>query len=56
MRNKIFIGEIGMSFFEDMKTDLAEAIAMEKDTLPLVERKNMPADTFYVDDKVKSSH
>lgn len=45
-----------MSFFEDIKTDLTEAIVMEKDKLPLVKRNNMPADTFYVDDKVNSYH
>ncbi|MCD7905661.1 MAG: helix-turn-helix transcriptional regulator [Clostridiales bacterium] len=42
-----------MSFFEDMQRDLTEAIVMEKGNVPLCQREDMPAPTFYVDDKEK---
>lgn len=42
-----------MGFFEDMERSLLEAIEMEKGNIPIVERENMPAPTFYAEDKEK---
>ena len=42
-----------MSFYEDMERALTEAIEIEKGNVPLTERKNMPAPTFYVADNDK---
>ena len=42
-----------MSFYEDMERALTEAIEIEKGNIPLTERKNMPAPTFYVADNDK---
>ena len=41
------------SFFEDMEKSLLEAIAMEKGNVPLTERENMLAQTFFVHEKDK---
>ena len=44
-----------MGFYEDMEKALLEAIEIEKGNIPLKERENMPAPTFYVaedDDKL----
>ena len=38
-------------FFEDTMQGLLEAIAIEKGNIPLTEKENMPAPTFYVSDK-----
>ncbi len=38
---------IYMSFFEDLKKDLLEAIEIESGTVSLEERKGMPAKTYY---------
>lgn len=40
-----------MSFFEDMEKCLTEAIVMEKGDIPLTQKKNMPAPTFYAEEK-----
>lgn len=40
-----------MGFFEDMEKALLEAIEMEKGNIPMVEREDMPAPTFYAADK-----
>lgn len=40
-----------MSFYEDMEKALLEAIEIEKGNIPVKERKNMPAKTFYVDEE-----
>lgn len=37
-----------MSFFSDMEKSLLEAIEVEKGNIPLVERKEMPALTYYI--------
>lgn len=37
-------------FFDDTMQGLLEAIEIEKGSVPLVERKGMPAPTFYVPD------
>ena len=37
-----------MSFFEDMEKSLTEAIEMEKGNIPVKERKDMPAKTYYI--------
>lgn len=37
-----------MSFYTDMERALLEAIEIEKGNVPLVERENMPARTYYV--------
>lgn len=42
-----------MGFYEDLEKSLLEAIEIEKGNVPLVQRKNMPAPTFYVWDKEK---
>lgn len=42
-----------MSFFEDMEKSLLEAIAIEEGNIPLAERKNMPAKTYYIEEKDK---
>lgn len=42
-----------MSFYEDMERALTEAIEIEKGNIPLKERKNMPAPTYYVADNDK---
>ncbi len=42
-----------MSFYEDMERALTEAIEIEKGNIPLTEKKNMPAPTFYVADNDK---
>ena len=39
-----------MSFYEDMEKSLLEAIEMEKENLPIKERKEMPAKTYYIFD------
>lgn len=39
-----------MGFYEDMEKALLEAIEIEKGNIPLKERENMPAPTFYVAD------
>lgn len=39
-----------MSFYEDMERALLEAIEIEKGNIPLTEREDMPAKTFYVAD------
>lgn len=42
-----------MGFYEDMEKSLLEAIDMEKGDIPVVQRENMPAPTFFVADKEK---
>ncbi|MCC8050276.1 MAG: hypothetical protein LIP10_06385 [Clostridiales bacterium] len=42
-----------MSFFEDLKKDLLEAIEIESGTVSLEECKGMPAKTYYVADEHK---
>jgi DNA-binding XRE family transcriptional regulator len=39
-----------MGFYEDMEKSLLEAIEIEKGNVPLKERKNMLAPTYYVPD------
>ncbi len=39
-----------MSFYEDMKKSLLEAIEIEKGNIPVKKREGMPADTYYVSD------
>lgn len=39
-----------MGFYEDMEKALLEAIEIEKGNIPLKERENMAAPTFYVAD------
>ncbi len=39
-----------MSFYEDVKKGLLEAIKIEKGELPLTQKENMPAPTFVVDE------
>ena len=39
-----------MSFYEDMEKSLLEAIEMEKGNIPVKERRNMPAKTYYISD------
>lgn len=41
------------SFFEDTMQGLLEAVEIEKGNIPLVERKGMPAPTYYVSDEDK---
>ena len=41
------------TFFEDTMQGLLEAIEIEKNNIPLTERKEMPAPTFYVEEKEK---
>ena len=40
-----------MGFFEDMEKALLEAIEMENGDIPMTERENMPAPTFYAAEK-----
>ncbi len=42
-----------MSFYEDLEKGLLEAIEMEKGNIPLVSRENMPAPTYFAEDKEK---
>lgn len=39
-----------MSFYEDMKKSLLEAIESEKGYIPVKKREGMPADTYYISD------
>jgi len=39
-----------MSFYEDMKKSLLEAIEVEKGNIPVKKREGVPADTYYVSD------
>ena len=39
-----------MSFYEDMKKSLLEAIEIEKGNIPVKKREGMPADTYYISD------
>lgn len=43
-----------MSFYEDLEKGLLEAIEMEKGNILLVSRENMPAPTYFAEDKEKS--
>lgn len=36
-------------FFEDTKNGLLQAIEIERGNIPVKERKNMPAKTYYID-------
>ncbi|MCM1288739.1 MAG: helix-turn-helix domain-containing protein [Clostridium sp.] len=38
------------NFFDDTMQGLLEAVEIEKGSIPLTERKEMPASTFYVSD------
>lgn len=40
-----------MGFYEDMEQSLLEAIEMEKGNIPVVQKENMPAPTFFASDK-----
>ena len=40
-------------FFDETMQGLLEAIAIEKGNIPLIEKKGMPAPTFYVEDRGK---
>ena len=40
-----------MGAFEDLENSLLEAIEMERGNLPLVEKEEMPAPTFFVEEK-----
>lgn len=42
-----------MGFYEDLEKGLLEAIEMEKGNIPLASRENMPAPTFYAENKEK---
>ena len=42
-----------MSFYEDLERGLLEAIEMEKGNITLKQRENMPAPTFYAEDREK---
>lgn len=42
-----------MGFYEDMEKSLLEAIEIEKGSIPLTERENMPAPTFFAAEKEK---
>lgn len=42
-----------MSFYEDLERGLLEAIEMEKGNITLKQRENMPAPTFYEEDREK---
>ena len=46
-------GGIKMGFYEDIKKGLLEAIEIEKGTLPLIQKDNMPAPTFAVNTSSK---
>ena len=37
-----------MGFYEDIEKSLLEAIEMENDNLPLIQKENMPAPTYTV--------
>lgn len=37
-----------MSFYEDMERALTETIEIENGNIPLKERENMPAKTYYI--------
>lgn len=41
------------SFFDDTMQGLLEAVEIEKGSVPLTEKKGMPAKTFYVSDEDK---
>ena len=43
-----------MGFYKDMEKSLLEAIEIEKNNIPLKERENMPAPTYYIQDDDKS--
>ena len=52
-RNAIDYGGKNMSnFFEETMQGLLEAAKIAKGNIPLTERENMPAPTFYVADNV----
>ena len=40
-----------MSFYEDMKKSLLEAIEIEKGNIPVKKREGMLADTYYASNK-----
>lgn len=40
-----------MGFYEDMEKSLLEAIEIEKGNIPLSERKDMLAPTFYAENR-----
>ena len=42
-----------MGFYEDMERSLSEAIAIEKGNIPLTEKNDMPAPTFFAENKEK---
>lgn len=42
-----------MGFYEDMEKSLMEAIEIEKGNIPLMEKKGMPATTYYISDHDK---
>lgn len=42
-----------MSFYEDIKKALIEAIEIKKGNITLIERENMSAPTFYAADNKK---
>lgn len=42
-----------MGLYEDMQKGLLEAIEIEKGNIPLTERENMPAPTFFAADREK---
>lgn len=42
-----------MGIYEELEQSLLEAISMEKGNIPVVERDNMPAPTFYAADREK---
>lgn len=43
-----------MGFYKDMEKSLLEAIEIEKNNIPLKERENMPASTYYIQDDDKN--
>lgn len=46
-------GGVNMSFYEDIERSLLEAIEMEKGSIPLEQRENMPAPTFIAANREK---
>ncbi len=42
-----------MGLYEDLEKGLLEAIEIEKNDIPLIRRKNMPAPTFYASEREK---
>ena len=40
-------------FFDETMQGLLEAVAIQKGGIPIIEKKDMPAPTYYVDDRGK---